>query len=90
MLIKGPKGEVPCEIKNNGDGKYTCTYTATVEGRHTINITWSGKMIPKSPFKVDISRFIDITKIKAYGPGLEKGTVQFIQCKKTTDGRSLA
>ena len=73
VLIKGPKGEVPCEITDNGDGTYTCTYRAQVSGKHTISITWSGKTIPKSPYKVEISPFVDITKIRAYGPGLEKG-----------------
>ena len=73
VYIKGPRGEVPCDLKDNGDGTYTCTYTAQIEGRHVITISWSGKAIPKSPYKIEVSPYIDITKIKAYGPGLEKG-----------------
>ena len=73
VVIKAPKGEIPCDIKDNGDGTYTCTYKAVVAGRHTISITWSGKAIPKSPYRIEVSPYVDITKIKAYGPGLEKG-----------------
>ena len=73
VVIKGPKGELPCDIKDNGDGTYTCTYKAQIAGRHTITITWSGKGIPKSPYRIEVSPYVDITKIRAYGPGLEKG-----------------
>lgn len=80
VVIKGPKGEVPCEIKDNGDGTYTCTYSAPSSGRHTIAITWSGKAIPKSPYRIEISAYVDITKIRAYGPGLEKGEITSCYC----------
>lgn len=73
VVIKGPKGEIPCEIRDNGDGTFTCVYSAPVAGRYTITITWAGKTIPRSPFKIDVSPYVDITKIKAYGPGLERG-----------------
>ena len=38
-------------------------------GTHTINITFGGKVVPKSPAKVKIT--FDTSKIKVFGPGVE-------------------
>ena len=40
-------------------------------GEHTITVTFGGKPIPKSPFKVKIEPAADASKVKVSGPGIE-------------------
>ena len=42
-------------------------------GPHQIDVTYEGLPIPGSPFDVDVVPGNDPTRVKAYGPGLEKG-----------------
>jgi len=59
--------------KPGPDGKAKVSYTPTKEGKHDINVTCDGSPIPGSPFKVKAKKGCDPSKVKAYGPGLEKG-----------------
>lgn len=65
---------IPVETKDNKDGTTTVVYNPDKPGKYTITVTFNGKPIPKSPFKVNIS-LNNPNKCKAYGPGLEKSTV---------------
>lgn len=38
-----------------------------------IDVTYENLPIPQSPFGVNVSPGCDATRVKAYGPGLEKG-----------------
>ncbi len=40
-------------------------------GNHTIKVTFGGKPIPKSPFKVKIEPGADASKVRVTGPGIE-------------------
>ena len=42
-----------------------------VAGNYTVNITYGGKQIPKSPFHVKIEPAADASKVKVTGPGIE-------------------
>lgn len=44
-------------------------------GRHTIDISYDGIPVPGSPFSVNVRRGCDAKKVKAFGPGLERGIV---------------
>lgn len=49
-----------------------CFYSPTIVGTYTITITYGDQPIQKSPYKVEVGRYIE-SKIRAYGPGLEGG-----------------
>ncbi len=55
---------------------YECVYKPTKPGNYVVNIMYSGDHITKSPYRVDVGPFKQ-TKIVAYGPGLEGGTVDY-------------
>lgn len=83
VIIENPNNaQVPVEIKYNDDKNmtYTCTYTATMEGEHTITVKFNNAQVPKSPFKVSVkgSPLGDgYKKCTAKGPGIEpKGKVR--------------
>ena len=73
MFVEGPQGEEKIDIKNNGDGTYSCMYFPNKFGKYIVNVTWSSVQVPNSPFNVKVATAVDASKIKAYGPGLEKG-----------------
>lgn len=43
---------VDVQIKDNGNGTYTCTYTPRKPVKHTVMVSWGGVNIPESPFRV--------------------------------------
>ena len=47
-------------------------------GQYVVTVTWSGAQVPKSPFNVKVAPAVDASKIRAYGPGLEKGNTTVI------------
>ncbi|XP_016320434.1 filamin-A [Sinocyclocheilus anshuiensis] len=74
--IRDPSGkEVAVTQKDAHEGVYTFEYTPTATGDHTVDITWVGQHIAKSPFKVHVGSKAGPQKIRAWGPGLEGGTV---------------
>ncbi|XP_059383627.1 filamin-B isoform X3 [Carassius carassius] len=74
--IRDPNGkEVAVTQKDTHEGVYTFEYTPTATGDHTVEITWVGQHIAKSPFKVHVGSKAGPQKIRAWGPGLEGGTV---------------
>ena len=72
--VEGPgKGDIACDVEDNGDGTYTCTYKPTRPGTYIVKVQYDKIHVPKSPIKVTVSTSADLGKIKAWGPGLEKG-----------------
>lgn len=69
--------EGPCEAKiecfDKGDGTCQVRYWPVEPGEYTINVSFADKPIPNSPFKSQImpSKRVDVSGIKAYGPGLQ-------------------
>ena len=55
------------------DGKAKVSYTPSKEGKHEVNVSCDGDPIHGSPFKIKAKKGFDPKKVKAYGPGLEKG-----------------
>ncbi|XP_068218759.1 filamin-A isoform X2 [Palaemon carinicauda] len=61
-----------CKFNNDRNLTYACTYTPKSEGDYIVIVKFSGREIPKSPFRVNVSGFAgDPTKVTASGPGLE-------------------
>lgn len=77
VFVEGPQGEEKVDIKNNGDGTYSCMYYPGKFGKYVVNVTWSSVQVPNSPFNVKVAPAVDASRIKAYGPGLEKGKSLF-------------
>ncbi|XP_058844915.1 filamin-B isoform X2 [Acipenser ruthenus] len=76
VVVKGPKGlEEPVKQKDFVDGVYSFEYFPHSPGKYVAAITWGGQHIPKSPFEVQVDREAGPQKIRAWGPGLEGGTV---------------
>ncbi|XP_036446591.1 filamin-A isoform X2 [Colossoma macropomum] len=74
--IREPTGnEVAVKQREVLEGIYDFEYMPGDEGDYTVDITWANKHIPKSPFKVHVGPKAGQQKIRAWGPGLEGGTV---------------
>ncbi|XP_020895536.2 filamin-A, partial [Exaiptasia diaphana] len=73
VFVEGPLGEEKVDIKNKQDGTYECVYHPQKFGQYVVTVTWSAVQVPKSPFHVKVAPAVDASKIRAYGPGLEKG-----------------
>ncbi|XP_041442540.1 filamin-C isoform X2 [Xenopus laevis] len=63
---------IDIKIKDNGDNTYVCVYVPTKPIKHTIIITWGGVNIPNSPYRVSVGEGCHPSKVKVYGPGVEK------------------
>jgi len=48
--IKGPKGAVKTDLRDNRDGTYTVTYAIRDKGEYKINVTVDGTSVQGSPF----------------------------------------
>uniref|UniRef100_A0A8C2WE17 Filamin B n=1 Tax=Cyclopterus lumpus TaxID=8103 RepID=A0A8C2WE17_CYCLU len=75
VLVKGPSIEEPVKQISSQDGVFSYEYYPNSTGKHTVSITWGGQHIPKSPFEVSVGREAGLQQIRAWGPGLEGGTV---------------
>lgn len=52
----GQKGTVEPQLEARGDSTYRCSYQPTVEGVHTVHITFAGVPIPRSPYTVTVGQ----------------------------------
>lgn len=56
-VIKDPQGKqntVEAIMEDKGDSVFRCTYRPVQAGPHTVNITFGGIAIPKSPYMVTV------------------------------------
>ncbi|KAK6308660.1 hypothetical protein J4Q44_G00219310 [Coregonus suidteri] len=87
VVIMDPAGEkdaVVCQIEDKGNSSYRCSYKPTLEGPHTIYVTFAGGQISKSPFTVNIGEACNPSLVRAKGRGLQpKG----LRVKETADFR---
>ncbi len=67
-------------MEDNGDGTYTCTYKPNRPGTYIVKVSYDKIPVPKCPVKVTVSTSADLSKIKAWGPGLEKGNPDVDLC----------
>lgn len=73
--LQTPDGQmetIDCKFNNDRNLTYTCKYTPQCEGDFVVIVKFSGREIPKSPYRVNVSGFAgDPSKVTASGPGLE-------------------
>ncbi|XP_047233810.1 filamin-A isoform X1 [Girardinichthys multiradiatus] len=68
----GEGNPVDVQVKDNGNGTYTCTYTPRKPVKHTVMVSWGGVNIPESPFRMNIGAGCHPNKVKVSGPGVAK------------------
>lgn len=59
VVVTGPSGEVPSNIKDNGDGTYDVVYEPIDHGDHKIEVKLRGKPVANSPYKVAVKEGAD-------------------------------
>ena len=80
VKVTGPGGvEERIRVRRLDPVTFECAYTPKKPGLYTVSINYGGQPITKSPFKVDVGPQKE-TRIRAYGPGLEKGVVGYAAC----------
>jgi len=76
VKIAGPgKSDVKADVKDNGDGTFTCTFKPTKPGQYRISVKFDDFLVPQSPTVVVVQSSTDLTNMIAWGPGLERGVV---------------
>ncbi|XP_058488127.1 filamin-B isoform X1 [Solea solea] len=74
VAVNGTKGVTePVEVKDNGDGTHTVSYTPSVEGPYSVAVKYAEEDVPRSPFKFRVLPTHDASKVRASGPGLTSG-----------------
>ncbi|KAL8222548.1 UNVERIFIED_CONTAM: hypothetical protein K2H54_077363, partial [Gekko kuhli] len=72
LAIEGPS-EAKMSCKDNKDGSCSVEYIPFTPGDYDVNITFGGRPIPGSPFRVPVKDVVDPGKVKCSGPGLGAG-----------------
>ncbi|XP_062347484.1 filamin-C [Cinclus cinclus] len=69
LAIEGPS-EAKMSCKDNKDGSCAVEYVPFMPGDYDVNITFGGRPIPGSPFRVRVRDAVDASKVTCSGPGL--------------------
>uniref|UniRef100_A0A3Q2E459 Calponin-homology (CH) domain-containing protein n=1 Tax=Cyprinodon variegatus TaxID=28743 RepID=A0A3Q2E459_CYPVA len=75
LKISAQDGEgnpVEVQVKDNGNGTFTCTYTPRKPLKHTVMVSWGGVNIPDSPFRMNVGAGCHPNKVKVSGPGIAR------------------
>lgn len=76
VTLLGPTGTPePVEVRDNGDGTHSVTYSPTAVGPHSLSIAYGGQEVPRSPFKLQAVPPHDASRVLASGPGLSPSGV---------------
>jgi filamin len=59
VKVHGPNGDVPAQIKDNGDGSYDVTYQPKDAGNHTVDVKLKNKPIANSPYHLNVNEGAD-------------------------------
>ncbi|KAM7005423.1 filamin B a isoform 1-T1 [Tautogolabrus adspersus] len=74
VAVTAPKGVAePVEVKDNGDGTHSVSYTPSLEGPYSVAVKYAEEDVPRSPFKFRVLPTHDASKVRASGPGLTNG-----------------
>lgn len=93
VTLKNDKGmAVVFQKKDLKDRTYRVEFTAPVAGVYTSTVTFGGKAVPRSPFTINVLSSPDASKVKVYGPALERPvnvnevTHFIVDCKEAGQG----
>jgi filamin len=59
VKIAGPRGNVPAEVVDNGDGTYTVNFAPDDAGKHKIDVTLKGKDVANAPYTINVREGAD-------------------------------
>jgi len=71
-----------CEIADIGNSEYSIKFVPKEIGVHTVSVKHKGIHIPGSPFQFTVGPITEggAHKVRAHGPGLERGEI-LVPCK---------
>ncbi|KAG7471858.1 hypothetical protein MATL_G00102500 [Megalops atlanticus] len=75
LKIQAQDGEgcpVDVQVKDNGNGTYSCSYTPCKPIKHIVMVSWGGVKVLDSPFRVNVGAGSHPDKVKVSGPGVSK------------------
>ena len=64
MNWTGVRAEINVKVVSIGNGRYKCTYIPVVPGAYLLHITWNGRQLRGSPYKVSVIGAFYPTKYK--------------------------
>jgi filamin len=82
VKIQGPRGAVPAEVVDNGNGTYTVNYAPEDAGQHRIDVTLKNKPVANSPYSVNVREGADHRT-----SGIE--SFQFVIRARTKSGKDM-
>ena len=62
-------------ITDNKDRTYRVDFTPDIVGPLTANVSFASQPVPNSPFKISVESGVDASKVRVYGPAVEKPVV---------------
>ena len=68
----GPQSEQPSQIKDNKDGKFTIILNPWQVGKNTVEISYGGRPIPKTPINFEVVKPVEARTITATGEAFNK------------------
>lgn len=73
VQLTGVRAEVNVFVTPLGGGKFRCTYIPVVPGAYLLHITWNGRQLRGSPYKVNVIGAFYPNKVMVSGEGLKGG-----------------
>lgn len=77
---------------DNKDKTFRVEFVATTVGVYTASVSFANQPVPNSPFKVTVESAADASKVRVYGPAVEKevtvhqSTYFIVDCKDAGPG----
>ncbi len=62
-------------ITDNKDRTYRVDFTTDTVGSLTADVSFASQPVPNSPFKISVESGVDASKVKVYGPAVEKPVI---------------
>jgi filamin len=95
-LLSDKGTPVQYKLINNNDRTYRAEFEISTAGTFNANVFFTGKPVPRSPFKVTVEAATPASKVKVYGPAIEQPVVAYqmtyliVDCKEAGDGQPMA
>lgn len=81
ILFISERGLKPVEkitVTEVSKDNFKCDYVAPDQGPYNVNVSFAGKPVPNSPFKVNVAKTGDAGKCRAQGDGLETAIIDML------------
>ncbi|KAK3589648.1 hypothetical protein CHS0354_015146 [Potamilus streckersoni] len=73
VSLSGVRAEVNVKVISLGNGRYRCHYIPIIPGAYLLHISWNGRQLRGSPYKVNIIGAFYPNKVTVSGDGLMGG-----------------